>query len=348
MLEKDIFGKNSAGETVERYTLRNARGATARIITHGATVTELHMPDRNGQMADVVLGFDDQPPYDTNDAHIGCMVGRVAFRIYRGQFRLDGRDYQLPVNAGGEHLHGGPKNFSRALWKAEPVSDGSAPAVKFSLRSPDGDQGYPGTLDASAVYTLTENNELQIDSSAVADKPTLVNLTHHSYFNLAGAAAGDILNHVVQFEADRWLPANDPNSPAGNIASVQGTPFDFSRPTAIGARIEQTGGNPTGYDHCFLRNRKGGDLARVAEVYEPASGRVMEVLTTEPAFVFYTANYQDGTLRGKGGVVYTKHIGLCLETGRPPDAIRYPNYPPIVLRPDETYRHRCIYRFSAK
>jgi aldose 1-epimerase len=347
-LEQENFGKTAAGETVERYTLRNARGMTAKIITYGATVTELFAPDRDGKSADVVLGFDDIASYETHSGHIGCMVGRVAFRIREGQFVLDGKNYQLEMNEGTTHLHGGPRGFSKRIWQAEPLELGGQPAVKFSIRSNDGDQGYPGTLEAEAVYSLTDDNALRIDCTATTDKPTLVNMTHHGYFNLAGAASGDILSHVLQLDADRLIPSLALGIPTGEIAPVAGTPFDFTRPTTIGARIAETGGDPAGYDLCFMRNSSESEMARVAEAFDSTSGRAMEVWTTEPAFVLYTANYLDGTMPGKGGAKHDKHAGFCIETGRPPDAIRYPNYPSIVLRPGETYRHRCEYRFSTK
>jgi aldose 1-epimerase len=346
-LEKDVFGRTAAGDIVERYTLRNSRGMMARIITYGATVAELFTPDRQGNLADVVLGFDDLASYEAHNAYFGCMVGRVAFRILGGKFLLDGKEHQLALNEGNTHLHGGPRGFSKALWRAEPLEDGEA-TVKFSYRSPDGDQGYPGTLETSVIYSLTEENELRIDCTAATDRPTLVNLTHHGYFNLAGAGRGDILKHELKLDADRYIPSSSPDVPTGEIAAVEGTPFDFLRPTAIGSRLHETGGDPPGYDLCFLRNRPEGEMAHVAKVFEPSSGRTLEVSTTEPAIVVYTANYLDGTLRGKGGTVYRRHAALCLETGRPPDAIHYPNFPSIVLRPGETYRHRCVYRFSAK
>jgi aldose 1-epimerase len=341
-IEKDFFGKTALGETVDRYTLRNSQGMTARIINYGAT------PDRQGKPADIVLGFDDLASYESHNASFGCIVGRVAFLIRDGKFLLDGNEYQLAVGPGNIHLHGGPRGFSKAVWQAEPLQNTNVPAVKFTHRSPDGDQGYPGMLDTTVVYSLTENNELLIDYTATTDRPTIINLTHHSYFNLSGAGSGDILNHEVQLEADRFIPCVNPVAPSGEILPVTGTPFDFTKPTAVGARLHETGGNPLGYDLCYLRNQPEKTMARVAEVFDPASGRVMEVSTTEPALVFYTANYLDGTLRGKGGATYSQHAAFCIETGRPPDAIRFPKFPSIILRPGETYRHQCSYRFSAR
>ena len=345
-IDKDVFGETADGITVDRYTLCNANGVVVRIITYGATVTELWTLDARGELADVVLGFDDLARYETQSPYFGCIVGRVAFRIARGQFVLDGRPHQLTLNDGPHHLHGGQKGFSHAVWHAEPLMNNGCPAVKLTHRSPDGDQGYPGTLDAAVVYTLTEDNELRIDYTATTDRPTLANLTHHSYFNLAGASSGDILQHTVQLDADRWIAAPEPDLPTGEIAPVHGTPYDFTQPTPIGARIGQAGGAVTGYDLCYLHNHPNGLLARVATLGEPTSGRTLDVLTTEPAIVFYTGNYLDGSLQGKGGAVYHKHAGVCLETGRPPDATNHPGFPTTILRPDQTYRHTCVYHFS--
>jgi aldose 1-epimerase len=347
-IERDAFGKTADGVAVDRYTLRNSGGLTVRLITYGATVTELWTPDRQGAAADVVLGFDRLSQYETQSPYFGCTVGRVAFRIARGEFVLDGRSYQLTLNDGLHHLHGGLKGFSHVVWQAEPLPSRVAPAVRFTYRSPDGDQGYPGTLDVAVVYTLSEDDELRIDYTATTDRPTPVNLTHHSYFNLAGAGSGDVLGHALQIDADRWIPAEQPDLPSGEIASVTGTPFDFTRPTAIGARLHQIGGQAQGYDLAYLHNHPEGSLARVASVHEPLSGRSMAVSTDEPALVLYTGNYLDGSLVGKGGAAYARHAGVCLETGRPPDAVHHPHFPATILRPGQVYRHTCVYRFSTR
>jgi aldose 1-epimerase len=345
-IAKDLFGVTADGTPVDRYTLRNAHGAMVRLVTFGATVTELHVPDARNELADVVLGFDDLAQYETDQAYMGRMVGRVAFRIAGAEFELDGRRHQLTRNDGLHHLHGGTRGFSYVVWQAEPAATGPAPALRFTHRSADGDQGYPGTVEVAIVYTLNEENELRIDTTATTDRPTLMSLTHHSYFNLAGAGSGDVLGHVVQLDADRWLPDAPSGVPSGEIASVKGTPYDFTRPMSLGARIGRAGGQPPGYDLCYLLNRGEAPLARAATVFEPSSGRRMEVLTTEPAIVLYTANYLDGSLRGKRGMCYGRHAAVCLETGRPPDAIHQPQFPSTVLRPGETYRHGCVYRFS--
>jgi aldose 1-epimerase len=345
MIERDAFGETADGKTVDRYTLSNNRGMKVRIITFGATVTELWTPDRQGKLADVVLGFDDLESYETQSPYFGCMIGRVAFRIAGGEFELDGARHRLTLNDGQQHLHGGKQGFNRVVWRAAPVSQ-PVPGVMLTHHSPDGDQGYPGALNVAVVYSLSEESELQIDCTATTDRPTLVNLTHHSYFNLAGAGHGDILNHVLRLDADRWIRSGKPGVPTGDVAAVSGTPFDFREPTAIGSRIHETGSAPDGYDLCYLHNHADLGLMRVANVSEPRCGRAMDVSTTEPAVVLYTGNYLDGTLKGKGGCRYEKHAGFCLETGRPPDAIHHPTFPSIVLRPGEKYWHRCVYRFS--
>ncbi len=345
-IQNDLFGHTAQDTPIDRYTLRNSHGAMARIITFGATVTELWMPDRNGDTDDVVLGFDSVAQYAHRGPYFGAIVGRVAFRIAGSEFVLDGTEYHLSVNDDGQHLHGGACGFSHVVWQAEPMVLAGAPAVKFIYQSPDGDQGYPGTLTTAVVYTLTDDNELHIDCTAITDRPTLVNLAHHGYFNLAGADAGNVLDHVLWLDADRWIPAETPDLPSGEIASVGGTPYDFTRPTAIGARIGSGEGCVDGYDLCYLHNDPGGELKHVASVSEPASGRKLDVLTTEPAVVLYTGDYLDGSLAGKNKVAYPKHAGVCLETGRPPDAIHHPHFPSTVLRPGETYRHTCVYRFS--
>jgi aldose 1-epimerase len=345
-IEKDIFGKTADGQTVDRYTLSNSRGTKVRIITFGATATELWTPDRNGLFADVVLGFNDLESYEKRSPYFGAMVGRVAFRIVNCEFSLDGHHYRLTQNDGAHHLHGGTPGFSHVVWQAEPLTTMQCPAVKFTHHSPDGDQGYPGALDVEVVYWLDEENQLLIESTARTDRPTLLNMTHHSYFNLAGAGCGDILDHVVQIDADRWIPTSEPDVPTGEIADVHGTPFDFTRPASIGSRIRQAGGTPLGYDLCYLHNHDGEDLPRVATVHSPRSGRSIDVSTNEPGIVLYTSNFLDGTLKGKGGKIYAQHTALCLETGRPPDAIHHPKFPSIVLRPGEVYQHRCVYRFS--
>lgn len=347
-LEIDAFGHTADGTPVQRYTLRSGCRMMLRALTYGATVTELWTPDRRGDPADVVLGFDDLAAYETESPYFGCMVGRVAFRIVGGQVDLDGRSYPLPCNGGPNHMHGGPRGFSKRVWQAEPVVSGGTPAVKFTLSSPDGDQGYPGSLEVAVIYSLTDDCALAIDCTATTDRPTLVNLTHHSYFNLAGSGSGDVLDHRLWIDADRWIRSPRSDRSTDEIAAVSGTPYDFRTPKAIGTDLSGVDAAVGGYDLCYVHNHPQGEPARVAAVWEPSTGRTLEVHTTEPAIVLYTGDYLDGSLRGKKGAVYPKHAGLCLETGRPPDAIHHPWMPSPILRPGQTYRHRCVYRFGAE
>ncbi|MCX6553162.1 MAG: galactose mutarotase, partial [Acidobacteria bacterium] len=324
-------------------------GMVAKVITYGALLTELIVPDRAGAMADVVLGFKTLDKYEGEHPYFGATVGRVGNRIAKGKFKLAGQEYTLATNNGPNHLHGGVKGFDKRVWRAQTVPATDGVAVKFTYVSPDREEGYPGTLTASVTYTLTNRNELRLDYVATSDKPTLVNLTHHSYFNLAGEGHGDILGHELMIMADRFTPVDDTLIPTGEIATVRGTVMDFNRFTSIGARIDQVpGAAPGGYDHNYVLSHGGGVLAMSATVREPGSGRVMDVLTTEPAVQFYTGNFLDGSLSGKAGVAYQKHYGFCLETQHFPDAINHPNFPSIVLQPDRTYKSTTVYRFSAK
>ncbi|MHB0960693.1 MAG: aldose epimerase family protein [Pirellulaceae bacterium] len=340
-IARDAFGVTADGVPVERYTLRNATGTTAGIITFGATVTELLVADRLGRFADVVLGFDHLRQYETESPYFGSTVGRVAFRTTNAEFTLDGRTYHLTRNAGEHHLHGGVRGLSHVVWHAEPLPDATAPAVKFHYHSPAGDQGYPGNLDMTVVFTLTAGNELCIDYTATTDHATPVNLTHHSYFNLAGSTSGTVLDHILQLAADRFTPTDKSLIPTGEILPVENTPFDFREPTPIAARMPAGGG----YDLSYLRNA---DSDVVATLQDPDSGRQMQVVTSSPAIVLYTGNYLDGSLYGKRRERYPQHAGLCLETGYLPDSLHQTGFPSIILRPGKTYRERCIYRFSAE
>ena len=346
-IQKDVFGVTADGIRVDRYTLAGASGLMIRLITYGATVTELHTPDRHGKPDDVVLGFDRLEQYETESPYFGCVVGRVAFRITEGRFELDGKPYELTLNTGPHHLHGGVKGLSWVVWEAEPL-DGETPAVKLTHRSPDGDQGYPGNLDLSVVYSLGDRNEMRIDYSATTDAPTPVNLTHHGYFNLAGAGSGDVWGHTLRLDADRYSLTDEAIIPTGELAPVEGTRFDFTQPTPLGARVERSGGTTAGYDLAYLLRRQDGSLAHVATMHEPTTGRVMEVETTAPAMVFYTGEYLDGTLRGKGGTIYPRHAAFCLEPGHLPDSVHHPGFPSVILRPGETYRQTSVYRFATR
>ncbi len=346
-LEEKVFGRMPDGTPAKIYTLRNRNGMVARITEYGAILTELHVPNRHGTTGNVVLGFDNLDRYLKGHPFFGATAGRVANRIANGTFMLGGKEYVLAKNNGPNHLHGGLKGFDKKLWqsKALPATDHEV-AVEMRCFSPDGEEGYPGNLTLTVAYTLTDKNELRIVYKATTDKATPVNFTNHSYFNLAGS--GEILGHELRLNADRYTPVDDGLIPTGEIKSVKGTALDFLKQTAIGARYKETGLPTPGYDHNFVLNHGGKSLDIAARVYEPKSGRVLEVLTTEPGIQLYTANYLDGTITGVGGVQYPRFGGLCLETQHFPDSINQPNFPSVLLRPGETFRSTTVYRFSAK
>ena len=341
------FGKTADGVPVELYVLTNGK-MTAKVMTYGAILTELDVPDRDGKMADVVLGFDTLAGYLAGHPYFGATTGRVANRIAGGKFTLDGKEYNLAVNNGPNSLHGGLKAFDKKVWKAEDASGPAGQAVKLSYTSPDGEEGYPGNLKVTVTYTVTPESALKIDYTAVTDKATPINLTNHTYFNLSGAAAGDILDHEMMLAADQYTPADETLVPTGKLATVKGTPLDFTTPTPLGARFDQLTGDPRGYDHNYVLRGAGKAPELGARVHDPKSGRVMEMFTTEPGVQLYTANFLDGTLKGKGGVVYKKHQAFCLEAQHFPDSINHPEFPSTVLRPGETYTQTTIYKFSTR
>jgi len=345
-VEKGIFGKLPDGAQIEFFTLTNARGTTAKIITYGATLQSLQVPDKAGKFGDVVLGFDDLSGYLAPHPYFGATVGRFANRIAKGKFTLDGKEYTLALNDGPNTLHGGREGFSRKVWKAEIVQGAGVASVQFTYISPDGEEGFPGTLKTTVVYTLTADDQLKIDYTATTDKATPLNLTNHSYFNLAGG--GDILAHVLQLNADKYTPVDSTLIPTGKLAPVKGTPLDFTQPTPVGARIAQLTGNPGGYDHNLVLNGENGKLKWAARLSDPASGRSLEVWTTEPGVQFYTGNFLDGTIKGKGGALCKKHAALCLETQHYPDSVNRPNFPTTILRPGAVFYQESIYKFSAK
>jgi aldose 1-epimerase len=347
-LEKTAFGQTAEGTAVDLYTLTNALGMKAKIMTYGAILTELHVPDHDGKLEDVVLGFDGVKSYLAGHPYFGATTGRVANRIAKGKFTLDGKEYTLFVNNGPNALHGGKKGFDKVVWKAEPVQSADGVGVKFSYVSPDGEEGYPGNLSTTVTYTLTNQNELKIDYHATTDEATPVNLTNHTYFNLAGAKSGDILGHEMMLAADKYTPVDETLIPTGEVKPVQGTPLDFTKPTPIGARLNQLKTDPVGYDHNFVLRGEGKTLALAARVREPKTNRVMEMYTTAPGVQFYTGNFLDGTLKGKGGVVYKKHHGFCLEAQHFPDSVHHENFPSTILRPGKTYAQTTVYKFSAK
>ena len=346
-LDEKSFGQMPDGTPVKIYTLKNPHGMIARITEFGAIITELHVPDLNGKVGNVVLGFDDLDRYLRGHPFFGAIAGRVANRIGNGKFVLNGKEYALAKNNGPNHLHGGLKGFDKKVWKSKPLpAGGHSVAVEMSCFSPDGEEGYPGNLTLTVVYTLTDRNELRIDYKATTDKATPVNFTNHSYFNLAGS--GDILAHELWLNADNYTPVDDGLIPTGEIKSVKGTALDFTKQTAMGARYKETGLKTPGYDHNFVLNYGGKRLDLAARVEEPKSGRVMEVLTTEPGVQFYTANGLDGSITGVGGVQYPRFGGFCLETQHFPDSINKPNFPSVVLRPRETFESTTVFKFSVK
>ena len=346
-LSKMIFGKTPDGTPVELYVLKNGQ-ITVKVMTYGAIITEIDTPDRNGKEGDVVLGFDSLEGYLGKHPYFGATVGRVANRIAKGKFTLNGQEYTLAVNDGPNTLHGGLKGFDKVIWKAEPISRPDGPSIKLTRRSPDGEEGYPGNLDVSVQFTVTEQNELKIEYTATTDKATPINLSNHSYFNLAGRTTEPVLGHELMLAADHYTPVDETLIPTGEIAPVAGTPLDFTKPTDIGARIKELKGEPTGYDHNFVLNSGGKSLALAVRVYEPKTGRVMELSTTEPGVQFYTGNFLDGTITGKDGIAYRKHHAFCLEAQHYPDSIHHANFPSAVLEPGKTYTQTTVYKFSAR
>ncbi|MBI4582930.1 MAG: galactose mutarotase [Planctomycetes bacterium] len=344
-IKKDAFGKTGDGTAVDLYTLTNARGLTARVMTYGALLVSLEAPDRQGKLKNVVLGFDDLKGYLAGHPYFGCTVGRFCNRIAKGKFTLNGVEYKLAVNNGPNHLHGGNIGLDKKVWKAVAAESAEGPSVKFTCLSPDGEEGYPGNLHVEVVYTLTQKDELRLDYTARTDKATPVNLTNHSYFNLAGAGSGSILGHELMINADRYLPVDDTLIPTGELKEVQGTPMDFTRPFTIGgARLDQVQG---GYDHCYALKKSGGELSLCARAREPKSGRVLEISTTEPGVQLYTGNFLDG-VNGAGGAVYRKHDGFCLETQHFPDSVNRPGFPSTILEPGRTFKSTTVYRFYTK
>ena len=343
-----VFGKTPHGDEVTLYTLTNVKGMSVSIMDYGATIVKILVPDRAGKMADVVLGFDKLTPYFHQTEYFGAVVGRYGNRIARGKFTLDHIDYHLPINNPPNSLHGGTVGFDKHVWKREEV-DSEDPAVRFSLLSPDGDQGYPGNLFASVTYTLNDDNRLRIAYSATTDKPTVINLTNHAYYNLAGAGNGTIVDHVITLHADKYTPVDATLIPTGEKKDVAGTPFDLREPTAIGAHLKETGGKPVGYDHNFVL-RKGffSDWALAAEVDEPTSGRTLKVYTDQPGVQFYTGNFLNGTLKGHDGKSYPQYGGFCLETQHFPDSPNEPDFPTTVLRPGDTYETATLLEFGTK
>jgi aldose 1-epimerase len=347
-VETSDYGKLADGTPVELYTLTNAKGSEAKIITFGAKLTELWMPDRKGLKRDLVLGFDSLDGYLGVEPHFGSTVGRFANRIAFGKFTLDGKTYQLAINNPPNSLHGGPTGFDRRVWKAQIVEVPHAASVKFTYHSVDGEENFPGNMDASVQYTLTDDDQLKLDYTATTDQDTIVNLTNHSYWNLAGADSGDVLKQILMLNANSYTPVNANLIPTGVIAPVAGTPFDFTKPMAIGSRINDPAVQEhLGYDNNYVVNGTPGSMRLAARATDPDSGRTMEVWTTQPGIQLYTSNYLDGTLNGKRGVHYKQYAAFALETQHFPDSPNQPSFPSTVLHPGQTYHESTIYKFSA-
>ncbi len=343
------FGQTPDGSPVDLYTLVNDADLEIKITNYGGIIVSILAPDRDGTFTDIVLGFDTLAGYFQPQPYFGALVGRYANRIAQGRFTLNGVDYVLAQNNGSNHLHGGLKGFDKVIWQATPFETAAEVGLTLTYQSVAGEEGYPGTLDVQVVYTLTNDQAFKIDYTATTDQDTILNLTNHTYFNLAGAE--DVLGHEVSLNADRFTPVSDVLIPTGELRPVSGTPMDFTQPTAIGARIDQPdeqlkfGG---GYDHNWVLNNPDGHLTLAATVYEPTTGRVLETYTTQPGVQFYTGNFLDGTLTGKGGQTIHKRAGFCLETQHFPDSPNQPTFPSTVLKPGETYAQTTIYKFGVR
>ncbi len=350
-ISQTSYGTTEDGTPVDLFTLANDNGVEMKVINYGGIITELKVPDKNGNFEDVVLGFDSLEGYVKSSPYFGALVGRYGNRIAKGKFTLDGQEYSLAQNNMGNHLHGGIKGFDKVVWKAEPTETEEGPQLKLSYLSPDMEEGYPGNLQVEVTYTLTNDDAIRIDYKATTDKKTVVNLTNHSYFNLTGNPDTTILDHELMLNADQFVPVDETLIPTGELQPVEGTPMDFTEPTAIGTRIGEEYEQlklGLGYDHCWVINGEAGTLRQAATVYEPNSGRFMEVLTTEPAVQFYSGNFLDGSFAGKGGVVYQQRSGLCLETEHFPDSPNQPDFPSVELKPGDTYQTTTVYKFSVR
>lgn len=348
-ITKQHWGNGPSGEQVDLYTLRDSKGLEATITNYGGRIVKLKTPDRNGKFEDIVLGFDDLNGYFGKNPYFGALLGRYANRIANGEFQLDGKAYKLARNNGPNALHGGLKGFDKVVWTARQISTAKHPGLELKYLSKDGEEGFPGNLNVTVVYTLTDENELKIDYEATTDKDTVINLSNHSYFDLSGQSAGKIMDDQVMINADKFTPVNSNLIPTGELRSVAGTPFDFRKPTAIGARInenDQQLNYGMGYDHNFILNRTGDGPSLAAKVTDPDSGRVIEVFTTQPGIQFYTGNHLDGTVRGKGGTLYKPRFAFCLETQHFPNSPNQPDFPTTELKPGQQFHEITIFKFS--
>ncbi|MGE5581045.1 MAG: aldose epimerase family protein [Bacillota bacterium] len=342
-IQKELFGTTGEGKTAFLYTLSNSKGMTIKITNYGGIITSILAPGLNGKMADVVLGFNTFGEYLSGHPYFGAIIGRYGNRIARGRFSLNGKEYKLATNDGPNHLHGGLAGFDKKIWEAAEISNPQEAGVKLSYLSKDGEEGYPGNLAVVVEYLLNDRNELTIRYQATTDKPTVINLTNHSYFNLAGEGSGNILNHQLTLNADHYTEVAEGLIPTGELRPVKASPLDFTVAKAIGAEIAKVEG---GYDHNYVLNKKPNELSQAAKVYEPISGRTMEVFTTEPGIQFYTGNFLDGANKGKAGKSYGKHAAFCLETQHFPDSPNHPEFPSTILNPGDTYHQATVYKFS--
>ncbi|MCB9921593.1 MAG: galactose mutarotase [Planctomycetaceae bacterium] len=344
-ITKTSFGKTEDGQEIDLYTCTNANGLVVKLTNYGAIVVSVETPDRDGKLANITLGFDRLDGYLQRHPYFGATVGRYCNRIAKGKFTLDGREYTLATNNGENHLHGGDAGFDKQVWKAEEVNTDAGVGVRFSRRSVDGEEGYPGNLDVTATYTLTNANELHMEFTAQTDKATPCNLTNHNYWNLAGAGSGTNENHELQLEADKYLPVDDGLIPTGELADVKGTPLDFSSPHKIGERLKEIDADPVGYDHCYVLRSQDGSMALAARVKEPSTGRVMEIYTTQPGIQLYSGNFLDGSESGGG---FNQYGAFCLETQHYPDSPNQPSFPTTILKPGETYKQTTVHKFSVE
>ncbi len=344
-VQKESWGKTPKDVPIDLYTLDNGKGLRVKIMTYGATIISVETPDRDGKPANITLAMDSLEGYLKGVPYFGATVGRYANRIAKGKFSIDGKQYTLATNNDANHLHGGLRGFDKVVWKAEPIETDKCVGVKFSYESADGEEGYPGKLSAEVTYSITDKDELKMDYVAKTDKTTVLNLTNHTYWNLAGGTSGDILGQSLTLNASKYLPVDDGLIPTGELKDVKDSPMDFTSPHKIGERIAQVKG---GYDHCYVLDRKDGEgLSLAARVEDPKSGRVMEILTTQPAIQFYSGNFLDGTLKA-GGKSYEKHGGFCLETQHYPDSPNRPEFPSVLLKPGETYQQHTVHQFSVR